>query len=533
MEGINNISFNQDYTCISISTIKFHRIFNCDPFGEFYTSEQAADHTVKRVSVSGDVQTEAQGKQEEDDGDNIPTLMLKMLFSTSLTIIVPQNRNNVNRLLKIYNIKQKMKICDLTFPSNVIDVKLNRKRLCVILEGGHIYIYDLSCVRLMKVLEVNGLAKHETDGILDGQKEFVGDLTADDSSLIAIPVSLLSENTDLFNTDSGNVGISRSEASQTTMGASDENTLNDLIQNPEEDVHERIHSLTDLHKQGAGWIMVYDTINLKPLLFYKAHDSAVAKLAFSSDATMIASASIKGTIIKVCHFHKEGEHGRLRISKVTNLRRGHNTAHINCLSFCTRGDILGCASENKTIHLFKTNDVVGQEDQYTPQSDNSDIEDEDGSSEDLNENLANLLISKPSNSSGNAPSGKAKPNRLSRLRKKVEGTSRFINNQYTQSLVRNLPYKNYLNNLIWEPPRRCFSYILLPDSHPSHILPLAGPRNRVQIGFSLTASSSPIVLVASYQSGKFYQYAIPRLSITSSVATERQECRLMGQYSLI
>ena len=42
---INNLTFNQDYSCVSVSTTKYHKIFNCDPFGEFYSSYQGSSGT--------------------------------------------------------------------------------------------------------------------------------------------------------------------------------------------------------------------------------------------------------------------------------------------------------------------------------------------------------------------------------------------------------------------------------------------------------------------------------------------------------
>ncbi len=43
-------------------------------------------------------------------------------------------------------------ICELLFPSTILAVKLNRKVLVVVLEN-EIYIYDISNMRLMHVIE--------------------------------------------------------------------------------------------------------------------------------------------------------------------------------------------------------------------------------------------------------------------------------------------------------------------------------------------------------------------------------------------
>lgn len=43
-------------------------------------------------------------------------------------------------------------ICELLFPSSILAVKLNRKTLVIVLEL-EIYIYDISNMRLMHVIE--------------------------------------------------------------------------------------------------------------------------------------------------------------------------------------------------------------------------------------------------------------------------------------------------------------------------------------------------------------------------------------------
>lgn len=43
-------------------------------------------------------------------------------------------------------------ICELLFPSSILSVKLNRKTLVIVLEV-EIYIYDISNMRLLHVIE--------------------------------------------------------------------------------------------------------------------------------------------------------------------------------------------------------------------------------------------------------------------------------------------------------------------------------------------------------------------------------------------
>ncbi|CUM47039.1 unnamed protein product [Debaryomyces tyrocola] len=529
---INNLTFNQDYSCISVSTTKYHKIFNCDPFGEFYSSYQGSSGTKGDKQNDNDKEIiidKGNGNEYNKIGEDSPTLYLKMLFSTSLTIIIPENESVGNRLLKIYNLKQNMKICELTFPSHIIDVKLNRKRLCVILESGQIYIYDLSCVRLIKVLEISSFSSNDSEEETH-QKLFVGDLGADDKSLLVLPISNITEQTDLFNTENG-VNVTR---------ASDSNiltSLKPLIEFTKNKINKDIITLEDLQKDSNGWVLIYDTIKLKPRLIYKAHDSSLAKITISNDNKKIATASSKGTIIRVCHLESSDDDDvskPFKISQIINLRRGHNIAKVNCLSFSLDNLILGCGSESNTIHFFRLLKQPHESFEYEEDPANeSDPDNEDRSSEDLNQNLANLLISKTADASAPDQKDLAKSSYFDVLKKKVEGSSRFMNNPYTQTIVKNLPYKNYFENLIWEPPRRSFAYIKLPEYIPPQLFNLHQSKNKVAIGFANTNNNGHLIMLASYQTGQFYHYQLPKPSDLPEPSDLRHECNLIAQYSLL
>lgn len=590
---INNLTFNQDYSCLSVSTNRYHKIFNCDPFGEFYSSNSQSFKKSLTNSIGNDhdlISSEIKkidDNSNDDDDDIYPTAYLRMLFSTSLTIIIPQSFSKLgNRLLKIYNLKQRLKICELTFPSNIIDIKLNRKRLVVFLEIGQIYIYDLSCVRLIKVLEINSYLHDSIDDDDDDSPrtitdEFIGDLSTDDKSYLVLPISVINEQTDLFNSND-NVSSNGDVQSSPLIKPSDSaivNSLNSVIgftqKNKQSSLSTKEHiSLEDLKKDSNGWILIYDTINLQPKLIYKAHDASIAKITISNDSFKIASASTKGTIIRVCHLKEEFESTKLKIIQITNLRRGHNLARINALSFSLDNTILGCGSESNTIHFFNlVKEDSNQEEITTDDSSyknselnenesvvtsNNDEDDSGRSSEDLNENLANLLISKrPSNAtmtSNNSAGEDPIPNNedaelsnknnyfsLNTLKK----TTKLINNQYTKSIIKNLPYREYFDNLIWEPPRRSFAYIKLPEytppsfdtRHKNHQTlgpsspqsiphPSSDSKHKVEIGFTNTG----IIMLASYQTGNFYHYQLPKHDLNDD---SREECYLINQYTLL
>ncbi|KAG8726124.1 autophagy protein, partial [Ceratobasidium sp. 423] len=119
-------NFNQDFSCISVGTKKGYSITNCDPFGRVYTKNDGARGIVE------------------------------MLFCTSLIALVgaADQPSSSPRKLQIVNTKRQSMICELLFPSSILAVKLNRKTLVVVLEV-EIYIYDISTMRLMHVIETS------------------------------------------------------------------------------------------------------------------------------------------------------------------------------------------------------------------------------------------------------------------------------------------------------------------------------------------------------------------------------------------
>ncbi|EGF96980.1 uncharacterized protein MELLADRAFT_46252, partial [Melampsora larici-populina 98AG31] len=121
-----SVNFNQDYTCISVGTRSGYAIHNCDPFGRVYAKGDSAIGIVE------------------------------MLFCTSLVALVGtgDRPSPSTRKLQIVNTKRQSTICELTFPTSVLAVKLNRRRLVVVLEE-QIYLYDISNMKLLQTLETS------------------------------------------------------------------------------------------------------------------------------------------------------------------------------------------------------------------------------------------------------------------------------------------------------------------------------------------------------------------------------------------
>ena len=76
-----------------------------------------------------------------------------------------------------------------------------------------------------------------------------------------------------------------------------------------------------------------------------AHESAIACLALNSDGTLIATASDKGTLIRI-YSATDGS------SILQEVRRGAEKAEIYSLAFDPLSKFLACSSDRGTVHIF-------------------------------------------------------------------------------------------------------------------------------------------------------------------------------------
>lgn len=189
------------------------------------------------------------------------------------------------RRLRILNTKKKSNICELTFPTAVLSVKLNRKRLVVVLLD-QIYIYDISCMKLLHTIETSP------------NPRALCDLSSCDESILVYP---------------------------TPVGMGVENST---------------HS--------PGQCVLFDALNVAPLNVVSAHRSELAVLALNSTGTLLATASTKGTVVRVFSVVSGGTLGQ--------YRRGSYPAAVNSVAFDLGSHLLAVASETGTIHVFKMGD---------------------------------------------------------------------------------------------------------------------------------------------------------------------------------
>lgn len=106
--------------------------------------------------------TDPFNKQSESREGDVSSL--EMLFSTSLVALTLSPR-----VLRIQNTKRHSTICEMTFRTAILAMRLNRKRLVVVLES-ELYIYDISNMQMLKTEKTspnpNGTSWHQDRGLL-------------------------------------------------------------------------------------------------------------------------------------------------------------------------------------------------------------------------------------------------------------------------------------------------------------------------------------------------------------------------------
>ncbi|GLA80520.1 autophagy protein [Aspergillus tubingensis] len=272
---MNFVTFNQDYSYLAVATSKGFRIFTTDPFAKSYETKEG----------------------------NIA--IIEMLFSTSLVALILSPRR-----LQITNTKRQSTICELTFPTTVLAVKLNRKRLVIVLED-QIYLYDIQTMKLLYTIETS-----------PNPNALCALSPSSDNCYLAYPLP--------------------QKAPPSTF------------QPPAHAPPGTTHVTPT-----SGEVLIFDTLKLEAINVIEAHRSPLACITLNSDGTLIATASDKGTIIRVFSVPD----GR----KLYQFRRGSIPSRIYSMSFNTTSTLLCVSSSTETIHLFKLS-LQSQSPDATPSS---------------------------------------------------------------------------------------------------------------------------------------------------------------------
>lgn len=283
--NVNYITFNQDASCVALGVNSGYRIYSCK------------SNVSKRFQLD---QPEAVG-------------IVEMLYKTSLLAVVAlgEEPGALPRKLKIMNSKRQVTICDLIFPSTILLVRLSTNRMVVLLES-QIYIYDLATMSLLHTIETspntNRLCalshRTETDG----------------TSLLAYPLppKTITHESLLVNGINTNGGSNLAQSN--------------------------IQSVSNAPNR-VGDAIIFDLTTLQPLAVIEAHKAALSAMCLSNDGTLLATASDKGTIVRVFQVQTG--------VKLYQFRRGTYPTKIYSLMFSLDNRYVVATSSSGTVHIFR------------------------------------------------------------------------------------------------------------------------------------------------------------------------------------
>ncbi|EGO57010.1 hypothetical protein NEUTE1DRAFT_65975 [Neurospora tetrasperma FGSC 2508] len=283
---LNFITFNQDYSCLAVGTSKGFRFYHTDPFSKIFSSDEGNVSIIEMLFSTSLVALILTPRQLEIQNTKVDQPSQRHCLASELRLmrrpILPTQRASV--------------ICELTFPSAVLAVRLNRKRLAVVLEC-QIYLYDVSNMNLVQTI----------------------DTSPNPNAICALSPS------------------------------SDSCYLVYPRPNPREDVGAKAPAHLPPPSQYVppkrGDVLVYDALNLKTVNVVEAHKSPLCAIALNHDGSMLATASETGTIIRVFSL-PQGQ-------KLFQFRRGTVPTSIYSMSFNLSSTLLCVSSTSDTVHIFR------------------------------------------------------------------------------------------------------------------------------------------------------------------------------------
>ena len=99
----------------------------------------------------------------------------------------------------------------------------------------------------------------------------------------------------------------------------------------------------------SGDVLLFDTRTLSVVNVIQAHKSPLAHIAINSTGTLLATASDKGTVIRIFTIPSA--------EKLYQFRRGTREAKIYSISFNAVSTLLAVSSATDTVHIFR---LIGQ-----------------------------------------------------------------------------------------------------------------------------------------------------------------------------
>lgn len=242
----------------------------------------------------------------------------------------------------------------------------------------------------------------------------------------------------------------------------------------------------------SGDVLLFDTLKLEAINVVEAHRSPLSCITVNDAGTLLATASDKGTIIRVFSIPSA--------KKLYQFRRGSMPSRIYSMSFNAASTLLCVSSATDTVHVFKLGVPPPQRN-----GDQSSISSTSPSQRDRSvspsgsDSQADLMRS-TSNASDSLFSNARQHNGT--LFGMIRRTSQHVGNNFASRVG------NYLPSAVsemWEPARD-FAWLKIPKAPPSAQGGVLGSSAPLRSVVAISSNSPQVMAVTN--EGHFYVFGI-------------------------
>ncbi|KAL7468590.1 hypothetical protein ACHAXS_008820 [Conticribra weissflogii] len=264
---------------------------------------------------------------------------IEMLYRTNMLALTGHTTSPhypPNKVL-IYDDHLQKTVGELSFRQKVLATKLRRDRIIVVLRD-RVYVYNFSDLDLLDKVHTG-----------DNPRGLIG-VSLDNTGVGGISSNSASSS-----------GVERAEDALGSTSGGGGGQRNGLV------------LACPSTQRGQVRVELY---GLRRTTFVDAHESALGALALSVDGSLLATASERGTVIRLFDTRgvAVGGGGRAARDSISSagsgkdttmvsssvplreFRRGVDRATISCLTFSLDSCWIGCASDHRTVHVFQATD---------------------------------------------------------------------------------------------------------------------------------------------------------------------------------
>ena len=242
----------------------------------------------------------------------------------------------------------------------------------------------------------------------------------------------------------------------------------------------------------SGDVLLFDTLKLEAINVVEAHRSPLSCITVNDAGTLLATASDKGTIIRVFSVPSA--------RKLYQFRRGSMPSRIYSMSFNTTSSLLCVSSATDTVHIFKLGaPPQPRNGNESPRLSTSPGKRDRSISPGGSDSQLDLTRSPSNNSDSVSTKGRKHNGSLLGM---IRRTSQNVGTTFAASMGAYLPSAV---SEIWEPARD-FAWLKIPKTPPSAqggVLASSTPLRSVVA----MSSNSPQVMVVTNE-GHFYVFSI-------------------------